>query len=86
MAASYFEAKMHEEAAFSLLIRKYPLDGSYLVAAGLEEALNDLASRRFTEDELAYLESTRPFKNPFLDYLKTVRFFNRKPGTNILWA
>ena len=80
MAASYFEEDMHEEATFSLFIRKYPPDRGYFVAAGLEEALNYLSSLCFTEDDLAYLESTRLFKTPFLDYLKTVRF------TGEVWA
>jgi len=80
MAASYFEEGMHEEATFSLFIRKYPPDRGYFVAAGLAEALDYLTSLRFTEADLAYLESTRLFKTPFLDYLKTVRF------TGEVWA
>ena len=80
MAASYFEEDMHEEGTFSLFIRKYPPDRGYFVAAGLEEALNYLTSLRFTDDDLAYLKSTRLFKPAFLDYLKTVRF------TGEVWA
>ncbi len=80
MAASYFEEEMHAEATFSLFIRKYPPDRGYFVAAGLEDALNYLTSLRFTDDDLAYLESTRLFKTPFLDFLKTVRF------TGEVWA
>ncbi len=80
MAASYFAEEMHEAATFSLFIRKYPPDRGYFVAAGLEEALTYLTSLRFTEDDLSYLESTRLFKTPFLDYLKTVHF------TGEVWA
>ncbi|WP_449245187.1 nicotinate phosphoribosyltransferase [Desulfobacca acetoxidans] len=80
MAASYLEEGMHEEATFSLFIRKYPPYRGYFVAAGLEEALNYLATLRFGEDDLAYLDSTRLFKTAFLDYLKTVRF------TGEVWA
>ncbi len=80
MAASYFEEGMHEEATFSLFIRKCPPNRAYFVAAGLEEALTYLASLRFTDADLAYLDSTRLFKTPFLDYLKTVRF------TGEVWA
>ncbi|MEW6388038.1 MAG: nicotinate phosphoribosyltransferase [Thermodesulfobacteriota bacterium] len=74
MAACYFDQGMQEEATFSLFIRKYPPHRGYLVAAGLEEALNYLTSLKFTEEDLAYLDSTGLFQTPFLDYLKGVRF------------
>jgi len=74
MAACYFDQGMEEEATFSLFIRKYPPDRGYFVAAGLAEALEFLESFRFTEDDLAYLESTGLFQARFLDYLKGVRF------------
>lgn len=74
MGACYFEEGMAEEATFSFFIRKYPPNRGYFVAAGLEEALTYLATLRFNEDDLAYLESTRLFQTKFLDYLKTVRF------------
>jgi nicotinate phosphoribosyltransferase len=74
MAACYFEQGMAAEATFSLFIRKYPADRGYFVAAGLAEALEYLETLRFTEDDLAYLESTGLFQTPFLDYLSKVRF------------
>jgi nicotinate phosphoribosyltransferase len=74
MAACYFDQGMNEEATFSLFIRKYPKNRGYFVAAGLSEALEYLATLRFTEDDLAYLESTGLFRAQFLDYLKTLRF------------
>ena len=74
MAACYFDQGMNEEATFSLFIRKYPKNRGYFVAAGLGEALDYLATVHFTEDDLAYLESTGLFRARFLDYLKTLRF------------
>lgn len=74
MAACYFDQDMHEEATFSLFIRKYPPNRGYFVAAGLEEALNYLSTLKFGEDDLAYLESTGLFHRPFLDFLKGLRF------------
>ena len=74
MAACYFDQGMHEEATFSLFIRKYPAHRGYFVAAGLTEALNYLKTLRFTEADLAYLETTGLFQAKFLDYLKGVRF------------
>ncbi|MFW6126670.1 MAG: nicotinate phosphoribosyltransferase [Thermodesulfobacteriota bacterium] len=74
MAACYFDQGMNDEATFSLFIRKYPDNRSYFVAAGLAEALEFLSTLHFTEDDLAYLESTGQFRTPFLDYLKNLRF------------
>ncbi len=74
MAACYLDQGMAEEATFSMFIREYPPHRGYFVAAGLEEALHFLETFRFTEDDLAYLESTRLFAPRFLNYLKGVRF------------
>lgn len=74
MAACYFDQGMKDEATFSLFIRKYPENRGYFVAAGLAEALNFLATLKFTEEDLAYLEATGLFQNRFLDFLKNLRF------------
>jgi nicotinate phosphoribosyltransferase len=74
MAACYFDQGMNDEATFSLFIRKYPKNRGYFVATGLSEALEYLATLHFSDDDLAYLESTGLFRAPFLDYLKTLRF------------
>ena len=74
MAACYFDQGMNEEATFSLFIRKYPKNRGYFVAAGLAEALEFLSTLHFSEDDLAFLESTGLFRTPFLDFLKTLRF------------
>ena len=74
MAACYFDQGMSEEATFSLFIRKYPERRGYFVAAGLPEALGYLATLRFTEADLAFLDSTGLFQGKFLDFLKGVRF------------
>jgi|UniRef100_A0A7C5ELU2 nicotinate phosphoribosyltransferase len=74
MAACYFDQGMNEEATFSLFIRKYPKNRGYFVAAGLSEALEYLETLRFTEEDLAYLETTGLFSSRFLDFLKGVRF------------
>jgi nicotinate phosphoribosyltransferase len=74
MAACYFDQGMFDEATFSLFIRKYPAHRGYFVAAGLDEALAYLSTLRFTDADLAYLETTGLFRTRFLDYLQGVRF------------
>jgi nicotinate phosphoribosyltransferase len=74
MAASYFENAMADPATFSLFIRKYPPDRAYFVAAGLEDFLEYVANFRFSESDLAYLDTTGMFSHDFLHYLKNVLF------------
>lgn len=74
MAASYFEHQLFSQAVFSLFIRGYPFHRNYYVAAGLEDALRELAQFQFSESELKYLKATGLFSNDFIAYLKTLRF------------
>lgn len=73
MAAAYFDRRMDQPATFSLFVRHNPRRG-YFVAAGLAPALELLASFRFEQDDIAYLRNTDLFKEPFLDYLRELRF------------
>ncbi|WP_456433601.1 nicotinate phosphoribosyltransferase [Thermosulfuriphilus sp.] len=74
MAACYFEEGMAEEATFSLFVRKLPANRAFLVAAGLDDALDYLESFRFSPEDLAYLDSLGLFKPDFLEYLESLRF------------
>ena len=73
MAAGYLKHRPSAEATFSLFIRDCP-ERNFFVAAGLEEALQILASLRFTDADLDYLENTGRFSEDFLDYLAQFRF------------
>ena len=74
MAASYFEQNMFAPAIFSLVVREYPPNRSYLVCAGLDPLLDYLESFHFRPDDLEYLEQTSLFPEKFLQYLETLRF------------
>ncbi len=74
MAAVYFEREMFAPATFSLFVRRYPPNWRFFVACGLEEVLTFLENFRFTEEDLAYLDSLGLFKPDFLDYLRGLRF------------
>jgi len=83
MAAAYFENGMHNRAAFELFIRRLPHHRSYLIAAGLEQALSYLSEVNFTSDQIDYLREHTSFKNvsrEFFDYLAQFRF------TGDVWA
>ncbi|HJQ68025.1 MAG TPA: nicotinate phosphoribosyltransferase [Blastocatellia bacterium] len=77
MAAAYFDNGLREKAVFELFVRKLPQRRSYLIAAGLEQALDHLQGLRFTADEIAYLREHDSFAHvsaEFFDYLGEFRF------------
>jgi nicotinate phosphoribosyltransferase len=75
MAQSYVAEGLAETpAVFSLFYRQLPARWGYTVAAGLDDALRYLEELAFSEDDLAYLESTGLFAAPFLDRLRDLRF------------
>jgi nicotinate phosphoribosyltransferase len=83
MAAAYFENGLHHRAIFELFVRKLPQRRSYLIVAGLEQALDYLSTLRFTSDQIDYLREHPSFKNvsrEFFDYLGEFRF------TGDVWA
>lgn len=83
MAAAYFENHEEAEATFELFVRNFPKNRSYLVAAGLEQAVGYLRRLRFTDDHIKYLRKDPNFKdvgNRFFRYLKKLRF------TGDVWA
>jgi nicotinate phosphoribosyltransferase len=74
MAASYFREGMREPATFSLFVRKLPRGRAFLIAAGLEDALNYLRGFQFSDEAIQYLRSFHQFDPAFLDYLQALRF------------
>ena len=77
MAAGYFARNMHERATFELSVRRLPKRRSYLVVAGLEQALHYLESVRFSNETIRYLKRQEAFakapRNSF-SYLSKFRF------------
>jgi nicotinate phosphoribosyltransferase len=74
MAQAYFELGMNHNAVFELFVRRLPDTRRFLLAAGLEQALEYIESSRFTAADLEFLASLGKFRPGFLDYLGGVRF------------
>ncbi|MBW3625536.1 MAG: nicotinate phosphoribosyltransferase [Armatimonadetes bacterium] len=74
MLQAYHDEGLAETAVFDLFVRKLPERRNFLLAAGLEQALDYLEALRFTPEELAYLERTGLFGAEFLAYLREFRF------------
>ena len=78
MAAGYFAAgKTNEVATFELTTRRLPENRNFLVAAGLEQAVEYLRNLRFEAAEIDYLRSLSHFQHTppeFFDFLAALRF------------
>ncbi|MHC4320707.1 MAG: nicotinate phosphoribosyltransferase [Planctomycetota bacterium] len=77
MIAGYFERGMNHKSTFELFVRNLPERRSYLIAAGLEQAIHYLENMSFTAEYLKYLKNLPVFKNvsrEFFNYLRDFRF------------
>jgi nicotinate phosphoribosyltransferase len=74
MTHAYFEQDMRGPAVFELYVRRLPSARRFLIAAGLERALEWLEGLRFEAAELEYLRSLGSFPEAFLEHLAGLRF------------
>lgn len=74
MLQAYFDQRMEETAVFEFFVRKLPPTRGFLMAAGLEQALDYLENVRFTAPELDWLARSGRFSRDFVDYLARLRF------------
>jgi nicotinate phosphoribosyltransferase len=74
MVTAYHALGMERTAVFEFFVRRLPARRGFLVAAGLEQALDYLEALQFTEPELHWLESTGRFTATALQCLARLRF------------
>jgi nicotinate phosphoribosyltransferase len=74
MIQAYLESGQTGTAVFEFFVRKLPPQRNFLMAAGLEQALEFLESLRFSEDELDWLEASGRFSARLINYLRDFRF------------
>jgi nicotinate phosphoribosyltransferase len=70
----YAAGGMAETAVFELFVRRLPAERGFLLAAGLEQAVEFLERMRFTADELAWLRASGNFAADFINRLGALRF------------
>ncbi|MFZ0412434.1 MAG: nicotinate phosphoribosyltransferase [Candidatus Acidiferrales bacterium] len=83
MAAGYLQTRFDADATFEVFVRHLPPHRNYLVAAGLETALEFLENVHFTAEEIKFLRQHPVFQaigDEFFDYLAKFRF------TGDVWA
>ena len=62
MAAGYFDSgKASETAVFELFVRRLPANRDFLIAAGLQQAVEYLLNLRFTAEQIDYLRTLSQF-------------------------
>ncbi len=74
MLQAYFAHGMLDTAVFELFVRKLPDNRNFLMAAGLEQALEFLERLHFEEAEIAWLKQSGLFRSDFLERLRKLRF------------
>ena len=74
MIQAYLDRGEDKEAVFEFFVRRLPARRGFLLAAGLEDALDYLETLRFSAAEIDWLKSTGRFRDNLLDYLSRFRF------------
>ncbi len=74
MVQAYLDHGETKTAVFEFFVRNLPPRRGFLVAAGLEQALDFLENLRFPPEEIEWLKSTGRFGTNLLDYLAEFRF------------
>src|SRR5882762_646951 len=77
MAAGYLETNFNARASFELFVRSLPQRRNYLVAAGLDQALDFLENVQFSNEEIAYVRKLPVFAHTsgeFFEYLAQFHF------------
>lgn len=74
MIQAYLEHGKTETAVFEFFVRKLPRGREFLVAAGLEQALDFLENLRFPQEDIDWLRRTGRFSENFISRLEDFRF------------
>ncbi len=74
MMQAYIEQGETKTAVFEFFVRKLPARRGFLIAAGLEQALDFLENLRVSPEEIEWLERSGRFERSLIDYLAAFRF------------
>src|SRR3954453_209330 len=84
MIGGYYASRLSGHATFDLFVRKLPPTRRFLIAAGLDQALEFLEGYHFTDEDIAFVRqipSLAELPRAFFDeYLPSFRF------TGEVWA
>jgi nicotinate phosphoribosyltransferase len=89
MLQAYLDHGQADTAVFEFFVRRLPARRGFLMAAGLEQALDFLENLQFSREEIDWLRQSRRFTDGFVDYLARLRFtgdVDAMPEGNIYFA
>jgi nicotinate phosphoribosyltransferase len=74
MVQAYLDRGEDKEAVFEFFVRRLPARRGFLLAAGLDDALDYLETLQYSKAEIDWLKSTGRFRANLIDYLAAFRF------------
>ncbi|MFZ0071906.1 MAG: nicotinate phosphoribosyltransferase, partial [Xanthobacteraceae bacterium] len=74
MLEAYLANGQTGTAVFEFFFRRLPARRGFLLAAGLEQALDYLENLRFSTDDIDWLKRSGRFSARLIDYLAQLRF------------
>ena len=74
MIQAYLDRGEDKEAVFEFFVRRLPARRGFMMAAGLDDALDYLETLQFSKADIDWLKSTERFRQNLLDYLAAFRF------------
>lgn len=74
MANGYRQTINDEQGVFDIFFRKVPDNGSFVITAGLEQAIKSLQNFHFDQSDVDYLRSLNLFQDNFLNDLLDFKF------------
>ena len=74
MLQAYLDHGQTDTAVFEFFVRRLPARRGFLMAAGLEQAIDFLENLQFSREEIEWLRKNYRFTDGFLDYLASLRF------------
>jgi nicotinate phosphoribosyltransferase len=74
MLHTYYRSRMEASAVFEFFVRKLPPNRNFMMAAGLEQALDFLEQARFGPEELEWVARSGLFPPEFSQHLEQWRF------------
>jgi nicotinate phosphoribosyltransferase len=74
MLHTYYRSRMEATAVFEFFVRKLPPNRNFMMAAGLEQALDFLEQARFGPEELDWVARSGFFTPEFVKHLEQWRF------------
>lgn len=75
MMQGYFKSQNRDRiAVFDLYYRKNPFGNGYVIATGLEQAIDCVLNIKFSQEDIDFLKSDFDFEKDFLEYLLEFKF------------